>query len=265
MSPTKTDWDEDVKPEVRRDHHPAPKAAGCLVVLGLSLVFVLAMAVFGIQTKVGSDMVANYLKKQTGLDLSVGGAQLAAPLDLILTDVQTKPSTTPFGSFKAREIQIGWRWGGEMRLMLRGVRLELVKLADGWAPAPFAKIGVLADVRDTVALLSEDPNLTSLDVADSAILWNSPDGERLSAVDGFSLSMRPVLLGEKSLKLFDVTARMVFRSGGVKGRLMQRMWVSTFENPYLEVEYRGVWEGDASGIKDWWSVPPVAGKRGIGK
>ena len=127
MSSATTDWDEDVKPVKPCANLPPPKAAGCLMMLGLSVVFVMAMAVFGIQTKVGSDLVASYLKKQTGLDLTVGGAQLAAPFDLILTDVQTKPSTTPRGSFKAREIQMGWRWGGKMHLTLRGLRLEFLE------------------------------------------------------------------------------------------------------------------------------------------
>jgi len=74
-----------------------------------------------------------------------------------------------------------------------------------------------------------------------------------------------VLLGDRSVRLFDVSARNVFRAGGARGRLMHRMWVTTQENPYLEVEYRGVWEGDETGIKDWWSVPAVAGKKGTGK
>lgn len=265
MSPATTDWDEDVKPAKPCANRPPPKAAGCLMMLGLSAVFVMAMAVFGIQTKVGSDLVASYLKKQTGLDLTVGGAQLAAPFDLILTDVQTKPSTTPRGSFKAREIQMGWRWGGKMNLTLRGLRLELVRIADGWVPAAFSSLATLGDVRDTVALFAEDPKLVSLDVTDSAVLWSSPDGERLAAVDGLNVSMRPVLLGERYLKIFEVTARSVFRTGGVKGRLMRRMWVATPEDPYLEVDYRGVWEGDESGVKDWWSIPSGVGKRGTGK
>jgi len=262
MSPATIDWDEDVKPVKPYARRPPPRAAGCLLVLVLSAVFVIALAVFGIQTKVGSDLVASYLKKQTGLDLTVGGAQLAAPLDLILTDVQTKPSTTPLGSFKAREIQMGWRWGGKMHLTLRGLRLELVKIADGWVPAAFSSLATLGDVRDTVALFAEDPNLVSLDVTDSAVLWSSPDGERLSAVDGLNVSMRPVLLGERHLKIFEVTARSVFRTGGVKGRFMRRMWVATPENSYFEVDYRGVWEGDDSGVKDWWSIPSGVGKRG---
>ncbi len=265
MSPAITDWDEEVKPSSSRANRPPPRAAGCLIVAGLSIAIVIAMAVFGIQTKVGSDLVANYLKKQTGLDLTVGGAQLVIPLDIVLTDVQTKPSTTPLGSFKAREIQLGWRWGGETRIMLRGVRLELVKIADGWVPVPFAKLATLADVRDTLALFSDDPKLISLDVTDSSILWSSPDGERLASVDGLNVSMRPVLLGERSLRIFEVSSRSVFRTGGVKGRLLHRMWVTTSENPYLEVDYRGVWEGDEASVKDWWSIPPMVGKRGIGR
>lgn len=265
MSPATTDWDEEVKLAKPRDGRPPPRVAGCLIVSGLSVAIVIAMAVFGIQTKVGSDLVANYLKKQTGLDLVVGGAQIVAPLDLVLTDVQTKPSTTPLGNFKAREIQLGWRWGGEVRLTFRGVRLELVKIADGWVPAAFATLAMLADVRETVSFFAEDPKLVSLDITDSAILWSGSDGDRVAAVDGLNLSMRPVLLGERHLRIFDVSAKSVFRAGGVKGRLLHRMWVTTSDNPYLEVEYRGVWDGDESAIKDWWSTPPVLGKRGTGK
>ena len=157
---------------------------------------------------------------------------------------------------------IWWRWGGEWHLVLRGLRLELVKIADGWVPTPFARLAVLADVRDTVALLAEDPRLVSLDITDSGVVWSTPDGERLSAVDGLSLSMRPVLLGERPVRLFEVSARSVFRTGGVKGRLLRRMWVTTQENPYLEVDYRGVWEGDDSTARDWWSSPAEPGKQG---
>ena len=116
-----------------------------------------------------------------------------------------------------------------------------------------------------MALFAEDPKLVSLDITDSGVLWSTPDGERLSAVDGLNVSMRPVLLGERPVRLFEVSARSVFRAGGIKGRLMRRMWVTTQENPYLEVDYRGVWEGDESTLKDWWSLPPGAGKRGLEK
>lgn len=265
MSPSTTEWDDDIQPAARRIHRPPPKMAGCLMMIALSTAIIIAMAVFGIQTKVGGDLVANFLKKQTGLDLSVGAAQLVAPMDLVLTDVQTKPSSTPLGSFKAREIQIGWRWGGHIHLVIRGLRLELVKIADGWVPASFGRIATLSDVRDTAALFAEDPKLVSLDVTDSAVLWCSADGERLAAVDGLGLSMRPVRLGERSLKIFDLSARSVFRTGGVKGRLMRRMWVSTVEHPYLQVEYRGVWEGDESDVRDWWSIPSMTVKQGTGK
>ena len=262
MSSATPDWDEVATSSSAQSTRPPPRAAGCLIVAGLSVAFVIALAVFGVQTKVGCDLVANTLKKQTGLDLSVGGAQLVAPLDLVLTDVQTKPSTTPLGNFKVREIQMGWRWGGEWRLVLRGLRLELVKIADGWVPAPFARLAELSDVRETVALLAGEPKLVSLDITDSGVLWSTPDGERLSAVDGLHMSMRPVLLGERRLKICEVTARSVFRTGGVKGRLIRRMWVTTQENPYLEVDYRGVWEGDNAAVKDWWSIPGEPGKQG---
>ncbi|MEI6564303.1 MAG: hypothetical protein WCO42_08390 [bacterium] len=265
MSPSTTDWDEEVKPVKPKPQPPAPSAVGCLIVASLSVALLFAMVVLGIQTRVGCELVANYLKKQTGLDLTVGGARLTAPLGLILVDVQTKPSTTPLGSFKAREIEVDFRWGGTMDLTLRGMRLELVKIADGWVPTPFVKLGALSDIRETAALFAEDPDVVSVDVTDSTILWSGPDGERLSSVDGLSLNMRPVRLGERRLKVFDVAARSVYRSGGVKGRIVQRLWISVPDNPYLEVEYRGIWEGDEAGAKDWWSTPPGTVKRGSGR
>lgn len=242
---------------------PPPSATGCLVVMLLSVAIVIAAAVLGIQTRVGADLVANALRRQTGIDLAVGSASLAWPLDIVLCDVQTKPTTTPLGGLKAREIRLGLRWGGSLEVALRGIRLDLVQIASGWVPAPFEKIGSLADVRDTVALLGEGPRVAALDIRDSAIVWSGPDGERLASVDGLGVSMRPVDLGERRLRVMEVTARNVFRYGGVKGLGMRRLWLSTTDNPYLEVEYRGTWEGLDSSLKDWWSAPTNTGKRGM--
>lgn len=258
------DWDEEAeKVGKTRKRKGPPASAGCLLMAVLSVAIVVAAVVLGVQTRVGCDVVADYLKRQTGLDLAVGGASFTAPTELCLTDVQTKPTTTPLGSFKAREIRLGLGWGGTLEMAVAGANLEVVKTADGWVPAAFTQIATLADVRDTAALLASDPRLVKLDVKDSRILWSGPDGERVSIVEGLGVGMRPVTLGGRALKVFEVRARTVRREGGGKGRSIQRLWVSTVDEPYLEVYYRGLWEGDQVGLGDWWSAPAAAVKRGV--
>jgi hypothetical protein len=258
------EWEEAPQPIVKVKAKKGPSsAAGCLIMTGLSLAIIVATVVLGIQTRAGCEVVADYLERQTGLDLAVGGASFTAPTELCLTDVQTKPSTTPLGSFKAREIRLALGWGGTLEMSLAGAKLEVVKTADGWVPAAFGRLASLTDVRDTAALFADDPRLVKLDVKDSSMIWNGPDGERLSVIEGLGVGMRPVKMGGRALKLFEVTARTVRRGEGVKGRSVQRLWVSTVESPYMEVDYRGSWEGDTVGIRDWWSSPPVTVKRGV--
>lgn len=263
MTPPVPEWD-DVPPAAKPKAGPPPTTMGCLIVILLSGVIVMAALVFGIQTRVGCDLVADMLRRQTGLDLAVGGVSLAWPADLYLTDVQTKPSTTPLGLFKAREVRIGWRWGGDIDLALSGVRLEVMKIADGWVPAPFARLGALADVRDTAALIGDHSPLASLDVRDSVLVWNGPDGDRLMAAEGSGISMRPLILGARRFLVFEVTARRVHRAGGVKGLDVRRLWLSGDMNSYMEVIYSGIWDGDEGAQRDWWSPLPGRKNRGVG-
>lgn len=257
------EWDEEPKPVVKVKIKEGPSSsAGCLIMAGLSIAIILAAVVLGIQTRAGCEVVADYLKRQTGLDLTVGGACFTSPTELCLTDVQTKPTTTPLGSFKAREIRLALGWGGGLEMSLAGANLEVVKTADGWVPAAFGRIASLNDVRATATLFADEPRLVKFDVKDSSIIWSGPDGERLSVIEGLGMGMRPVKMGGRALKLFEVTARTVRRCEGVKGRFLQRLWVSTSETPYMEVDYRGSWEGDFAGIRDWWSSPPGTAKRG---
>ena len=262
MTPPASEWDE-VPPAAKPKAGPPPTTMGCLIVILLSGVIVMAALLFGIQTRVGCDLVADMLRRQTGLDLAVGGVSLAWPAELYLTDVQTKPSTTPLGLFKAREVRIGWRWGGGIDLALSGVRLEVMKIADGWVPVPFARLGALSDVRDTAALIGDHSPLASLDVHDSVLVWNGPDGERLMAADGVGIAVKPLKLGDRQLLVFEVTARRVHRAEGVKGFGIRRLWLSGSMNPYMEVDYSGTWEGDDKALRDWWSTLSGRKNRGM--
>lgn len=263
MNTSIPEWVDPVTPAKGKAAKPSHGAAGCLVMLSLSLAVILATVALGIQTKGGCELVASYLQRQTGLDLTVGGASVVWPLGLDLVDVQTKPSTTPLGGFKAREIRLDFHLDGTMELMIRGAHLDVVKTADGWVPVAFRRLATLEDVRDTASLFADDPRLVGMDVRDSGMIWNGPDGERLSAVEGLGVGMRSVTLADRKLKLFEVTARSIRRMNGSTGRTLLRLWMSAPESPYLEVEYRGVWEGDSSSAKDWWAMPPGVIKRGL--
>ncbi|MEI6788140.1 MAG: hypothetical protein WCL49_06630 [bacterium] len=258
------EWDDPSKPAVVKAKPGPSSSAGCLIMAALSVAILVAAVVLGIQTRSGCELVAGFLQRQTGLDLTVGGASITGPTEVCLTDVQTKPTTTPLGSFKAREIRIALGWGGTLEMTVAGAHLEVVKTADGWVPAAFGKIATLNDVRETASLFIDEPRLVKLDIRDSGIIWSGPDGERLCVVEGLGMGMRPLKLAGRSLSVFEVTARTVRRSGGSKGSFLQRLWVSTKESPYGEVEYRGSWEGDETGVRDWWSTPPGTVKRGAG-
>lgn len=257
------DWEEPVPATKPKPKTPPPTAMGCLIVSLLCMAILAASITLGIQTRVGCDLVADFLRRHTGLDVTVGGASVAVPLGLYLVDVQTKPSTTPLGSFKAREVRIGWNGDGLVDLSVRGARLEVMKIADGWVPAPFARVGALTDVRETAELVGERLPLSSLDVRDSAVIWSGPDGERVMSAEGLGLSIRPVSISDRRLVIFEVTARTVRRAGAVKGLNVRRLWLSSTLNPYMEVDYSGLWDGDDIAIRDWWSTPPGKATRGM--
>ena len=263
MNTSIPEWDDRGVPAKAKSKKPSHGMAGCMVMVALSVAVVLATVALGIQTKGGCELVASYLERQTGLDLAIGGASVVWPLGLDLADVQTKPTTTPLGGFKARQVRMDFHLDGTYELVVRGAHLDVVKTAEGWVPAVFRRLAALEDVRDTVSLFAEDFRLAGLDVQDSGITWNGPDGDRLAAVEGLTVGMRPVTVVARPLRLFEVAARSVRRANGSSGRTLLRVWVSAPENPYLEVEYRETWEGDVDSVKDWWSAPPGVGKRGI--
>lgn len=264
MSTPVPEWDDVEKVPPGRSKPPPPRAIGCLIVVLMSVAIVWALVAFGIQTRIGCDLVANLIHRQTGCDVTVGGASLAWPADLVLTDVQTQPTSTPLGSFKTRELRVGWRWGGLVEVSLSGMRMELMKIASGWVPRPLAAIGALEDVRQTFPLIEAEPLLASLEIRDGGIVWNGPDGERIAGADGVGLSVRPVEVGDRRMVVFEVSARAVHRPGGIKGIGVRRLWLASHDAPYREVEYEGIWDGDDIAIHDWWSEPAGVVKRGSG-
>lgn len=255
MTRTSCDFEDELRVPPKR-----LSAVGCLTGLVMLVALALILLAVLVSSKGGGEWIAEVLRKKTGLDLQIGEARLGLPFDLVLEKVQARQKET-YGGFKAAEIRMGIRLDGAVELGVKGAELDLVKTADGWLPDAFDRIGGLSDVRDTPALLADVPRGLLLKVRDSTITWSTPDGEPVSLVKGLELGVMPIETPGRRLWFYELTARLVQRAGGVEGRNVRRCWMSTAENPYVEIAYRAFWGGDAPISRDWWSMPPVEGQR----
>ena len=247
---------------VKRGGHSHP-VLGVLCTVLLILAILIVAAVFAIQTRGGCDLLSDYLRERTGLNLAIGGARFALPYDLVLENVRTREEGGAGGSFTSREVRLEWRPGIVPILKIRGAQLGLVAAESGvWSPASLEPLAEVRDVRQTAALLGGLPNVI-LDVRDSAISWTER-GTNTAAIEGVTLCVTPVRLPGRLWRLFELQAARVVRAGGGTGRSVHRTWISTEENGYLELLYRGLWDEAPPAAPDWWSVPePLKPANGV--
>jgi hypothetical protein len=247
------EFDDTLEPPRRRRR--GSRRMGVLTALMVVAVAAVTTVIVGLQTEGGCALLADYFKQQTGLEVRIGAAHPAFPLDLVMRDVELKPDAARAGVFKAREIRVGWRWGESLPVRIDGLHLEFRKTADGWSPSAFERLATLDDVRRTEALLREEPRGLRMDVTDSTLLWRAADGEVIASAQGLNVAVTPISARGRFLRLIEVTAAKVKRESGVSGLTVRRAWLAGTETPYLELEYRGVWEGDGGRARDWWSTP----------
>lgn len=226
----------------------------------IAVILVVAL-VLGVRTKGAAELIADYLRDRTGLDVKVGRARLALPADLVLENVGSREAAPGNGEFAAEEVRLRWQPDGATTVRARGVRLSLVRTMEGeWKPDPFAALGALTNVAQTAALFDEIPGV-ALDVRDGAIYWTT-EATNTTSVEGLTLRVTPVRVEGRLLRVFDLQASRVTRAGGIRGRAVRRSWIGAEENPYLELTYRGIWDETEPAGRDWWSanVPaPAAG------
>ncbi len=239
------------------DGHRAGHAhpiAGFLTTVLVILAILLVAVAFAVRTRGGCELLADYLRDRTGLNLAVGGARFALPYDLVLENLKTRDEGTTNGSFAAREVRLEWVPGASVLVKARGVQLTLTMSdAGGWKPAPFAGLGELRDVRQTAALFGGLPDM-ALDLRDGAIAWMA-GGTNTAAVEDLTFTSIPVQVPGRQWRLFELQAGRVLRAGGGTGRAVHRTWINAEENAYLELVYRGLWDEAPPAGQDWWSVP----------
>ena len=229
---------------------------GCLTLLLVLSFIVLVALAMAVRTQGACGLMADYLHDRLGLDVRIGGARIGLPYDLVLENVQTKTNEAGAGALTCREARVGIGFDGSLQVGIRGADLRLVRGArNEWQPEPFDRLGPLRDVRSVAALFDELPRRLALDVRDSAIRWVDPTTAKTTSVEGLSLRVTPIALSDRTLRFYELGARHVVRASGSDGRSIRRVWLSARENPYLEVQYRAIWDGEGAADADFWSRP----------
>ncbi len=253
-----------ISPDDKDFAHPVGGAhplAGCLVTVVIIAAILLAAIAFALRTRGGSELIADYLRDRTGLDVTLGKARLALPCDLVLEGLRTRGGGATNGDLSVREVRLQWQIDGSPVVKILGAELTLVKSGtDGWMPESFAEVGALSDVLQTPGFFIEAPRLT-LDVRDSTIRWMA--GTNTWGVQGLGFRSLPVRVGGQVWRYFEVQAGQVNRAGGTTGRAVRREWISAPEKGYLELAYRGVWDEAGPAGRDWWSSPPANAAMGV--
>ena len=85
----------------------------------------------------------------------------------------------------------------------------------------------------------------------------------MAAWEGLNWRATPVDLPLRALWHFDLTASHVRRPGGGEGRGVHREWMWAGSNRYVEVEYRGAWDGQRPSGGDFWSRPQETQKEAL--
>lgn len=251
MRRSDADLESYVRPPRRRR-----SALGCLTVFLLLLGILLVVVAVAVKTPGGCEVIADFVRSRTGLGLTIGEGRLSLPFDLVLQDVAIRRDQAPEGDFRAREVRFGWRPGGA-ELEVAGMRMELVRVADGWQPEVFSRVAEMRDVRETADLFADAPPAMKVHLRDASIFWREADGRTQSFIQGFEFWSGVAETPGGPLRLYQLDALVVRREDGVDGRSVQRRWVSQPGSPYVEILYKGIWDGDIRRVKDWWSNPEV--------
>lgn len=244
---------EDFEKPPRKPRRSMP-FLGCLTVLLVLVGVVLAGIVVAVKTPTGCERIASFLESRTGLGLKIAEGRLSLPCDLVLCNVAIKPEQAPEGNFRAREVRLGWRPGG-LRLEVVGMELELVRAADGWLPEAFSRVAALRDVRETAGLFDDAPERITVALRDSSIYWRGGEGNAQTFVQGMRFWSGTLDTPSGLLRAYELDAPVVRRADRLDGQSVHRRWVSTPDAPYVELWYKGIWNGDIRRVKDWWSSP----------
>lgn len=200
----------------------------------------LAFGFFAVRTDYGQQSIERALTKRLGIPITIGSARIVWPYDLVLSGVSTETETeTGDPGFKADELRINWSWPRQMHIELRGPVAILQQTETGdWVPSVFAALGPLQDIAGISAVTDTFERDWSVDVTDGAIRWNDIHQTELASVGGIRFSMTPVQLPSRVLTHYYLYVRHAYGSGGYRLSGLEREWMATEDNTYIEIMSR---------------------------
>ena len=228
---------------------------GCLGTVLLAVLILGVAAAFAVRTRGFCELLANYLSDRAGAELTVKSAFIGLPCDLVIQGLATKAAATNEGWLRVDEVRVGCRLDGGLRVRARGAELRLVKTgSNDWQPSAFERIGTLKSVTEMADIFADYQRNLHLDLRGSAVYLM--EGHRLMAsAEGLSFRATPIDVPGRAMWCFELTAGTVRRANAGQGRNVRREWISVKENAYLEIDYRGKWEGGNAPEQDFWSMP----------
>lgn len=224
--------------------------------LGILLAVAVILLVFGFcaaRTDGFRSYVEERVQKQTGFKVSIEKTRIGWPYDLVLDHVQSERGDGGrVGSFAVREARLGVTPGG-WRVALAGGRLALGRTQAGeWEPNVLRGLEPTSPVQDLTALMADFSRRVWLVVKDGTIEWRDESGKKVAAAEGVDYTQTPLDAPGRRLYHFRLTARNVLRTNGWQIRGVEREWLATEGQPYIEIHYDADW-GVAPEVADFWS------------
>jgi hypothetical protein len=234
---------------------------GSLTILLVVVVILLVFAYCAARTDGFREYVEEQVQKRTGFKVSIEKTRVGWPYDLILDHVASDrgDSRRP-GAFSVREARLGLSPGG-LRITLTGGQLSMARTAAGeWEPNVLRGFGPASSAADLTAVMADFSRRVRLVVRDGTIEWRDEGGKRTAAAEGIEYTQTPLDAPGRRLYHFRLSARSVLRTNAWQIRGVEREWLATESQPYIEVRYDADW-GVAPDAPDFWSrAPRTAGQ-----
>lgn len=223
-----------------------------LVVLGLLLVTGWAVA----RTQGFTQLLQEKLGAELGMPLTLDRTHIGWPYDLVMTGFRSVATNEGVGRVSFDEVRVGLAGLRKVHVTVRGGRADMAIDAQGaWSPGWLHDLGILDDVRDMPAMMATLYAWISVRVEGVRLQRTPADGRVETVVEGLGFSSEPLdLPGHPGARYYQVKARQVTRRAGPALAGVDREWISTLTNPYVEIGYRTE-HGTGVGTGDFWAVP----------
>jgi hypothetical protein len=209
-----------------------------------------------VRTEGGRSFVEERLEKWLGLELTIQGASLGLPCDLVVEHLESRDFGFPGGpGFRAEELRLGLRPSSRLRVSAYRCALNLARRPDGsWAPGCFSKLGDLPGrtVAELSRLTAGFRDGVALDVSEGAVTWFDADGVQGVEARGIVFRLAPAAVPGRRMHHYYLAVRNVVGAEAVQGHDVEREWLASDMHEYLELygESRGLppsgaafWEG----------------------